>query len=375
MKIGIISERLNRPLTGVGTYTYNLIKEISKILPQDSFYLIDYTDQCIFYSINKINFGSFVKRFPKKSYTWQLYTQLKLRKNNLDLDIIHSPENASLFVKLQNQKKVVTVHDIIAYIYAEFGFTSFRYKLTLKRTLRTADKIITDSYNTKKDLINYFDIPEQKINVIYLAADEKFKPLDSQKVSPILKKYGIFFPYILYVGGFMKHKNVPILLKAFCKLKKEGINHKLVFTGNSNKVINNIIQKLGLQKYVMFIGYVEGEDLPALYNGADLFVYPSLYEGFGLPPLEAMACGCPVITSNTSSLPEVVGDAGIMFDPYDVDELSNVMLKVLSDNILRKDLIIKGLNRSKMFSWEKCAKDTVNVYYEVCNNTIQLGLK
>jgi len=366
MKVGIISERLNRPITGVGTYTYNLIKEISKILPEDDIFLIDYTDNCIFNSLNKITFGSFVTKIPKKSYIWYFYSQFKLRKNNFDLNIIHSPENASLFVKLQNQKKVVTVHDIIAYLYADFGITSIRYKFFLKKTLRTADKIITDSVSTKKDLIKYFNVPEQKIKVIYLAASEEFKLLDPQTVNPILNKHGILFPYILYVGGFMMHKNVPVLFKAFYKLKKEGIPHKLVCTGKvSNKSVYDIVQKLNLQNDVIFLGYVESDDLPALYNGADLFVYPSIYEGFGLPPLEAMACGCPIITSNTSSLPEVVGNAGIMFDPYDIDELANVMCEVLTNYELKKDLIKKGLIRAKMFSWEICAKETMDVYREM----------
>lgn len=363
MKIGVISERLNRPLTGVGTYTYNLIKGISKIYPQEHIFLVDYTGHSDFNSLNKLIIAPSVRFLPKKSYLWHLYIQFKLRKNNFDLDIIHSPENASLFVKLQNQKKIVTVHDIIAYLYSEFGVTGIRYKYLLNRTLKTADKIITDSYSTKKDLINYFNVPEQKINVIYLAADDKFKLLDPQEIDPILKKYEVLSPYIFYVGGFMTHKNIPTLIKAFYELKKEEIPHKLVFTGkNSNKKIYNLIQRLGLQKHIIFLGYVESEDLPALYNGADLFVYPSLYEGFGLPPLEAMSCGCPVVASNTSSLPEVVGDGGIMVDPYDVDELANAMHRVLTNDWLRINLIRRGLKRAKMFSWEKCAKETLEVY-------------
>lgn len=366
MKIGLISERLNRPLTGVGTYTYNLIKGISNVYPPEHIFLVDYTDHSDFNSLNKLILVPSVKYLPKKSYLWHLYIQFKLRKNNFDLDIIHSPENASLFVKLQNQKKVITVHDIIAYLYSEFGFTGIRYKYLLNKSLNTADKIITDSYNTKKDLINYFGVPEQKINVIYLAADEKFKVLGSQEIDPILTKYRILSPYIFYVGGFMKHKNVPLLLKAFHKLKKEGIPHKLIFTGkNSNKHIQNVIQKLNLQKHVIFLGYVESEDLPALYNGADLFVYPSLYEGFGLPPLEAMACGCPVVISNTSSLPEVVGDAGVFFDPYNVDDLVRSIYEVLTDSAQKEKLVRKGLDRAKQFSWEKCARETIEVYMSV----------
>lgn len=376
MKIGIISERLNRPMTGVGTYTYNLIKEISKILPEDSIYLIDYTNHYTFGSLNKITFGSFVVNIPKKSYIWHLYSQFKLRENNFDLDIIHSPENSTLVTKLKSQKKIITVHDIRQHVFPEFNIETMLSYLFLPTTLKNADKIITVSNSTKNDIINYFQISADKIQVIYEAADKKFKPLEHEDLLPIKKKYSLNFPFILYVGNLSKHKNIPQLIKAFYNIRKLDCNHKLVIAGKKKwkyKEIFDLIDKLDLHDEVIFTGYVSDKDLPALYNLADLFVYPSIYEGFGLPPLEAMACGCPVITSNTSSLPEVVGDAGIMVDPYDVDELSTAIFKVLSNDVVRKDLVIKGLDRVKMFSWEKCAKDTINVYYEVCNNGTNWG--
>lgn len=377
MKVGIISERLNRPMTGVGTYTQNLIKEISRILPEDSVYLIDYTDHRMFSSLNKIIIGSFVVKLPKKSYIWHLYSQFKLRENNFDLDIIHSPENSTLVTKLKNQKKIVTVHDIRQHVFPEFNIETILSYLLLSRTLKNADKIIADSNNTKKDLISYFHIPEDKIHVIYLAANKIFKPLNDQEIKAVKERYNLNFPFILYIGNLTKHKNIPLLIKAFYDVKQMGCPQKLVITGKKKwkyKEIFNTIDKLDLHDEVIFTGYVPEEDLPALYNSADLFVYPSIYEGFGLPPLEAMACGCPVVTSNASSLPEVVGDAGIMVDPNSANELSNAINIVLKNDVLRKNLVIKGLNRAKMFSWEKCAKDTISVYCEVYNNT-QLRLK
>lgn len=261
---------------------------------------------------------------------------------------------------------------MIPYLFSETftPITLLRYKFLFPRTLKTADRIIAVSNSTKRDLINYFNIPEEKIKVILEAADEKFKLLNKEEINEVKQKYNLNFPFILYVGTLEARKNIPTLIKAFYKIKKKNIEHKLVIAGKKGwkyKEIFETIDKLDLQNDVVFTGYVSDEDLPALYNAADLFVYPSIYEGFGLPPLEAMACGTPVITSNTSSLPEVVGDAGIMVDPCDVDGLTQTMCDVLTNDGLREDMIKKGLERAKMFTWEKCARETLKVYEEVYN--------
>jgi glycosyltransferase involved in cell wall biosynthesis len=294
-----------------------------------------------------------------------------LKKNKLKVDIIHSPESSTPFTKLSN-KKIITVHDIIPFYFPETftKVTEYRYKLLLQRAINSSDRIITVSENTKNDLINKFKIPEDKIRVIPLAANENFRKLDENETSKIKSKYNINFPFILYVGTLEPRKNIPNLLNAYYKLKKQGINHKLVIAGGKGwkyKEIFETIEKLNLQNEVIFTGYVPDEDLPGFYNAADLFVYPSLYEGFGLPPLEAMQCGTPVITSNTSSLPEVVGAAGITVNPYDVDELANKMYEVLTNEDLRKEMSKKGLERAKLFSWKKCAEEHLKVYEEVYN--------
>ena len=374
MKVGIIADRLNRPRTGIGNYIYNLIKEFAKTNEnRGKVYLINYEKTNIFPNLNEIIVENPLKNITKKSYYfWHLYLQFKLNKENFKFDIIHSPENAALFIKLKHQKKIITVYDITPYLFPESftPITLLRYKLLFPKTLKTADKIITDSNSTKRDLINYFNVPAEKIKVILLAADEKFKPLNHEEVNEVKQRYKLEFSFILYVGTLEQRKNIPTLIKAFYKLKKDETKQKLVIAGGKGwkyKEIFETIDKLNLQKDVIFTGYVLDEDLPALYNAADLFVYPSLYEGFGLPPLEAMACGTPVITSNTSSLPEVVGDAGIMVDPYDVDGLADAMYKVLGNDGLREDMIKRGLERAKIFSWEKAAKETMKVYEEVYN--------
>ncbi|XRP97069.1 glycosyltransferase family 4 protein [Methanocaldococcus sp. 16A] len=372
MKVGIVSDRLNRTLTGVGNYVYNLIKELSKI--DKNIYLINYKENNLFPELNKIIIKNPFDIFPKKYsyYFWHLYLNYYLNTEKIDLDIVHSPENVSLFIKFKKTKKIITIYDIMAFCFPDVCnfITRNRYKILLPKTLKTSDKIISISNHTKQDLIKHFKIPEDKIKVIHLAANEDYKPLKENEINKIKQKYNLNYPFILYVGGLAPNKNIERLIQAFYKLKKQGINHKLILTGIKRykyKSIFETIEKLNLQKDVIFTGYVPDEDLPGLYNAADLFVYPSLYEGFGLPPLEAMACGTPVITSNTSSLPEVVGDAGIMVNPYDVDELAKAMYEVLTNDGLREELSKKGLERAKLFSWKKCAEEHLKVYEEVYN--------
>lgn len=371
MKIGIVSERLNRPLTGVGTYTQNLLKELCIIQSNNEMYMIDYKTHSMFRDINTIIIAPWLRYLPMRSYLWHFYLQFKLKNNRLDLDIIHSPENSTLISKLKNQKKIITVHDIRQHVFPAYNWETMLSYILLPRSLNTADKIIAVSNSTRQDLINYFKIPEEKITVIHEAADSGFKPLNEVELIEVKRKYNLTFPFILYIGNLAKHKNIPTLIKSFYKMKRSNIGHKLVITGRktrNSKEIFETINELNLQKEVVFTGYVPSEELPALYNAADLFVYPSLYEGFGLPPLEAMSCGCPVITSNTSSLPEVVGNAGILVNPYDVDGLARAMYEVLSNDELKTYMIKTGLERATTFSWEKCARETLTIYNEVCNS-------
>ena len=366
MKIGIISDAINdENITGIGVYTRNVLKKCSEISNYNRYFSINYLD------INMLNTENIIIKNPFKrllqTYMWYPYLIIRLRIN--DLDLIHNPSQIPTFFSTK-QRYIITVHDLTPILYPkEHKFGKYiLYKLLFPRTLTTADKIIAVSYNTKQDLIKYFKVPDKQIKVIHEAANEIFQPLDKETIQNFKTKYNLNFPFILYVGTLEPRKNIPILIKAFYNLKKYNLPYKLVIAGKKGwnyKSIFKTIEKLNLQDDVIFTGYVPDEDLPALYNSADLFVYPSLYEGFGLPPLEAMSCGCPVITSNTSSLPEVVGDAGIMIDPYDIDGLASSMYKVLSNDELKADMVKKGLERAKMFSWEKTAKETLQVYANV----------
>jgi glycosyltransferase involved in cell wall biosynthesis len=251
--------------------------------------------------------------------------------------------------------------------------TNLTWKSSLKFIKNRTNIMICDSVSTKNDCMKLLKIPEKRLKVIPLSADEQYKPIKNKEHirDELKREYNIDYPFILFVGTLEKRKNVPILLKSFYKLKKSKLNHKLVIVGGKGwkyTRIFDLIEGLNLENDVIFTDYVSDEYLVKLYNAADLFVYPSLYEGFGLPPLEAMACGCPVITSNTSSLPEVVGDAGVMVDPNDIDSLTESMIKILTDNEYREEMGRKSLERAHMFSWKKTAEETWDVYKEVLEN-------
>jgi glycosyltransferase involved in cell wall biosynthesis len=368
MKIGIISHVLNPPRTGTGNVVYNVLKNTPEKILINNFYLINYEKNNLFPSANEIIIKNPFKKITK-NFLW--YQILPMKNELNELDIIHNPYQLPTVFNFK-QKYIISVLDLIQILFPKEIKKSvyISQKIMLSKSIKSADKIISISHHTKQDIIKHFKIPENKIKVIHLAANENYKLLKENEINKIKQNYNLNYSFILYVGTLEPRKNIPTLLKALYKLKKQNIKHKLVITGKKGwkyKSIFETIERLNLQKDVIFTGYVPDEDLPALYNAADLFVYPSLYEGFGLPPLEAMQCGTPVITSNTSSLPEVVGDAGIMVNPYDVDELANKMYEVLTNGGLREELSKKGLERAKLFSWKKCAEEHLKVYEEVYN--------
>ncbi len=259
---------------------------------------------------------------------------------------------------------VITCYDMIPWSYSRNQ--SKYWKMNLNG-LKKADTIITISEFSKKEIINYAGIEPARIRIIYPGVDGSlYRPKFNRG---ILSRYGFRSDdhVLLYVGSEEPRKNLPLLLKAMNRLKSSGFPVKLLKVGNpqfggDRKLLMSDITKLDLKKDIAFTEKVPENDLPLYYNAADVFVFPSVYEGFGLPPLEAMACGCPVIAANATALPEVVGDAGILFDAEDPEELADTIQNVLTDTKLRKSLITKGLERSKIFSWWKAAKETEETY-------------
>ena len=368
MNVGILSWLIDKKRTGVNNYLYNLIKNMINNGKADEISLIHYerSDDPIYSQVNDII-------IPEKPLKLTSAIGIPQAVKNADIDILHIPvhwyNQITPFVLNREIKKVLTLHDLTPILFPEMHTreTNLTWKSSLKFIKNRTNVMICDSISTKNDCIKLLNIPEKRLRVIPLSADEQYKPLKNKKQihDELKQEYNIDTPFILFVGTLEKRKNVPTLLKSFYKLKKCKIEHKLVIVGGKGwkyTKIFDLIEELNLKDDVIFTDYVTDEYLVKLYNAADLFVYPSLYEGFGLPPLEAMACGCPVITSNTSSLPEVVGDAGIMIDPNDIDSLTESMHKILTDNELRKEMSRKSLERAGMFSWKKTTKETWDVY-------------
>jgi glycosyltransferase involved in cell wall biosynthesis len=265
---------------------------------------------------------------------------------------------------------VLTVHDLIFERYPQHHTRLNRLflKVGMPLFVRAADAIIAVSEHTKRDLVELYGTPAQKIHVIYEGIDERFAPIGPPLVTTIRRKLGITRPYLLMVGTLEPRKNHAAALRALAQLKAEGHPHCLVIVGGQGWLfdpIQALVGEWGLADDVLFAGRVDDDDLPALYSGADCVLMPSLYEGFGFPVLEAMACGTPVVCSNSSSLPEVAGDAALMVNPEDDEALAAAVGRLLAEPDLRSQLRQRGEQQAAGFRWQECAAQTVQVYAAV----------
>jgi len=391
MRIGIDIRPLQKASKhrGIGSYLRNLVEILLSI---------DHENDYIFYSLQNGTSLNMREGYPhlNKNKKWiehalyrpkrperlhwfwdRLFLHKALNKDNIDL--FHSNEITSWpsHFSAKRYKYVVTVHDMIPFVFwnSYKNTYSFDYRFALKQglhLLKKTDMIISPSETTKRDILKYVDLPSNRIKVIYEGVQHNLLPLDKPEARRIIEKeYGIKDNYILYLGGADFRKNIHNLLVGFGRfLERHHTMHSLVLAGevfertylSEVKAVFESIEKLRLEKHIKVLGFISDQYINYLYSGADLFVFPSLYEGFGLPVLEAMACGTPVVTSHVSSLPEIAGNAALLIDPHDVDNIANAIYNVLKDNGLRKDLIHKGLERAKQFMWEKTARETLAVY-------------
>jgi glycosyltransferase involved in cell wall biosynthesis len=353
--------------TGIGTYTSQIIKYMLQNDKKNSYLL--YWWGANYKNLYQENVSISIASKKHRKYFEEYYFPESLKNNSID--IYHVPQNG---IGLPSKKSCIyisTIHDLIPYVMPETVGKGYlkRFISAMPQIVQNSNTIITVSEFSKKDIIRIFNVEEDKIKVTPLAAENYFNPMDKDKAKFFLKnKYNISSDFILYVGGFSPRKNVRSILLAFSRIYKNlSKEYKVLILGSANddhSYLISLCDTLNIIDNVIFTGYVPYEDLPFFYNSCSVFVYPSLYEGFGLPPLEAMSCSVPVITSNLSSIPEVVGDAALLINPFDTEELKSAMETVLEDPVISKKLSEAGYARSKLYSWKKTAEETLKVYKE-----------
>jgi len=289
------------------------------------------------------------------------------------LDLLHSPDFIPPFGG--RFRSVITIHDLNFVHFPQFLTPeSTRYYGQIHRAVERADHILTDSHWTRDDVINHLDVSPERVTTVHLAANPVYRPItDQQEVRRAAASFGLPPEFIIFVGTLEPRKNVPTLLRALRRLRDSGYGIHLAIVGQKGWLFDRVfstLTELGLTDCVHFLENVSNEDLARLYNAARCLTLPSYYEGFGLPPLEAMACGTPVVVSDRSSLPEVVGDAGLLVDPDSPEELAASLAQILDDGALRTSLRQRGLVRASQFSWAKAAAQTMAVYDQVIQTAL-----
>lgn len=366
MRIGIDARLVDYRQAGITQYTLQLLEALADVNVEDEFLLLTSRRR----REPLVSQTGFTQRriLTPPHHTLEQYT-LPLEISPLGLDVLHSPDFIPPFRR--NCRSVITVHDLNFVLYPHFLTKSAaRFYGQIDEAVRHTDAIIAVSQATKEDVTRLLGVPEHKITVIYEAASPVYRRLDDPDISArVRQRFGLERDFLLFVSTIEPRKNVPTLLKAFKRLLESyRPDVDLVLAGERGWLYEEVFQlvtDLNLLERVHFLGRVTAEELVWLYNTAQALVAPSFYEGFGLTPLEAMACGTPVIVSNISSFPEVVGDAGLLVDPYEEEDLAVAMWRLLSDAELRASLVEKGLTRAGLFSWEKAARQTLDLYHSL----------
>ncbi len=373
LRIGVNALFLRKSDTGIGRVTRSLLEEIAKIDKENTYllYLDKRPDLKLPANFRcKVISSHFYKREDLVKQTfWERITIAREAEKD-KLDVFFSPYNSA--TRFKTIPNVVLLHDVIWKVLASTYLYNFRRRIYANQTydaVRMAKKVLTVSEFSRQEIKKYLDIPLDQIKVIGGGVSSIFRPLErnDQKMRRTLEKFGINSPYIFYVGGFEIRKNVPLLLKSFAKLiqyYKNNLKNKILVLGGEPPEVNspllddvrNIVSSLGIASRVRFTGRLSDEELIQFYNGADFFVFPSLYEGFGLTVLEAMACGVPVLASSIGPIKEVAGSAISYFHPEREDELIQSMNRMLIDEVRKEELRVRAINRSKDFNWERPAR-------------------
>ena len=367
MRIGIDARKLHD--FGIGTYIRNLLRHLARLDAETEFVLLcREADKAALASLGQ-NFRPVFEGAGNYSVSEQLRIPYALKREGVTL--FHAPHY--VLPPLVPCRSVVTIHDCIHLMFPQYlpNRMAFAYaRASIALAARRASRVLTVSESSKRDILHFVDAPPEKIDVIYNAYDERFavEPQEEDVVR-VRERYQLQDEFILYAGNVKPHKNLERLIEAFHLVRRRGLDHlKLVLIGDDISkyaALRRAVHQHQLHKYVRFLGYLPEATLAVMYRLAGVFVFPSIYEGFGLPPLEAMASGTPVVTSNVSSLPEVAGDAAVLVDPYDPVSIADGIYHVLSDEQVRSSLRRRGLARAHQFSWEASVRRVREIYREV----------
>jgi glycosyltransferase involved in cell wall biosynthesis len=367
MRVAIDARKLHD--FGIGTYIRNLLRELARIDRDTEYVLLCQSADVGVGAQLGPNFRTVLEPSPNYSLREQIHVPWVLRRERPD--VYHAPHY--VLPAGVRCRSVVTIHDCIHLMFPQYlpNRAAYAYaRATMWAAARRSDRILTVSEASKRDILHFFNVPPEKIVVVYNAIDDHFRVTPpAEAVARVRERYQLDHKFVLYVGNIKPHKNLVRLIEAFADLRKADFDDlKLLIIGDEISrlpALRRAVHKHKLHKHVRFLGYLADDTLAVLYRLASAFVFPSLYEGFGLPPLEAMASGTPVVTSNVSSLPEVAGDAAVLVDPYDVDSIVEGLRRVLSDPALAAELGRRGQERAREFSWSRSVEKTRQVYQEL----------
>ena len=356
--------------TGIGTYTHNLLKNLISIDKENSYHL--FCSGPDFDEYESTNTKTIMSSRKHKTFFEDFYMPNYSKNNNID--IFHVPQNGiGLIQNDERTLNIATIHDLIPYVLPETTGAGYLKNFLKKMPdiMEICDGILTVSEYSKKDILKFFpSFPSERIFVTPLAANSNYKPLDKTKtLANVQERFNFTGDYIMYIGGFSTRKNVQSLVESFDKIyDKLNSETKLLIVGglrDEGKKLEALSKTLKNSDKIIFTGFIEEDYLPTIYSGCKLFVYPSFYEGFGLPPLEAMSCGTPALSSNITSIPEVVRINELLFDPHSSTELETKLIEILNNKELLNTLEKKSLELSKQFSWKNTAINTLSAYQKI----------